>query len=139
VKGLPNLIRLHRWHLDERRKNLVELERLAAELRGQCRQIDEDLEAEKTVAASSVEAGMTYGDYVKAMIERREKLGHSIAEVEKQIERASEEVMEAFQEVKRYELAQAHRERLFREKEARLERLALDEMGVGAFRRRASE
>jgi flagellar export protein FliJ len=139
VKGLPNLIRLHRWHLDERRKNLVELERLAAELRGQRRQIDEDLEAEKTVAGSSVEAGMTYGDYVKAMIERREKLGHSIAEVEKQIERASEEVMEAFQEVKRYELAQAHRERLFREKEARLERLALDEMGVGAFRRRASE
>lgn len=138
MKGLSNLIRLHRWRLDERRRNLVELERLAAELRDQRRRLEADLEAEKGVAGASVEAGMTYGGYVRTALARRDKLVRSIAEVENRIRRASEEVLEAFQEVKRYEVAHSHRMRRARARDARLERLALDELGAEAFRRRMS-
>lgn len=136
MKGLPTLIRLHRWRLDEKRKQLAALERLAAKLREQRRRLEEELRAEQDVARSLTGAEFTYAAYAKAVVQRRETLARSIAEAEGQIERVMAEVTEAFRELKRYEVAQANRERAAEEEAARREQAVLDDVGANVYRRR---
>lgn len=130
MKGLPNLIRLHRWRLDEKRRNLAELERLAADLRDHGARIEEDMRSEQKVAVGSPEAGFAYGNYAKAVIARRATLAASLAEVQIKISQASDDVAQSFQELKRFEIAQEHREKAARERQARLEQFAFDELGA---------
>lgn len=135
MKGLPNLIRLYRWRLDEKRRNLAELERLAAELREQGRRIEEEVRSEQHIAGASPEAGFAYGAYATAVIARRAKLAASLAGVRAKIATATADVTESFQELKRLEIAQSHREKAAKERAAKLEQMALDELGLAAHRR----
>lgn len=135
MKGLPNLIRLYRWRLDEKRRNLAELERLAADLRQQGCRIEEEVRNEQGVAAASPEIGFAYGAYATAVIARRTKLAASLAEVKAKIATAAADVTESFQELKRLEIAQSHREQAAKQRAAKLEQLGLDELGISAHRR----
>lgn len=135
MKGLPNLIRLYRWRLDEKRRNLAELERLAADLREQGRRIEEEVRSEQGVASASPEVGFAYGAYATAVIARRTKLAASLAEVKAKIAAAAADVTESFQELKRLEIAQSHREQAAKQRAAKLEQLGLDELGIAAHRR----
>jgi flagellar export protein FliJ len=137
VKGLPNLIRLHRWRLDEKRRTLAELERLALELDDQERRLAAELVREQAAAAASSEARRTYGAYARSVVERRGKIAESKAEVTTQIEQATAAVQEAFQELKRYEIALETREKAARERAGRLEQAVLDDLGLQVFRRKS--
>ncbi|MGB8274482.1 MAG: flagellar FliJ family protein [Alphaproteobacteria bacterium] len=136
MKGLPNLIRLNRWRLDEKRKKLAELERLFAQLSEQERKLEDEMKREQQVAARSDEALTAYGAYARGVIERREKLAHSKAEVDAQIDRARGEEQEAFRELKRFEVAYETRQTAQRRLAARVEQAMLDDMGQQIFRRR---
>ena len=59
-----------------------------------------------------------------------------MAQVEHQIAEATEEMAEAFQELKRYELAQEGRDRRDEAKRKVRENAALDEMALSGFMRR---
>ncbi len=138
MKGLDNLIRLHRWQLDEKRRHLVELERLTQHLAAQIRGLEAEIRNEQQVAGSSTEAAMTYGDYVQAVIGRREKLDASLAELQSQRVVAKEEVAEAYRELKKYELVKARNQRLANKRRQRQEQQVMDEVGLNQFRRRAN-
>ena len=136
MKGLPNLIRLHRWRLDEKRKNLAELERLAADLRQQAAHLEQELKGEQTAAARAPEeAGYAYGRYANRVIARREAIAASLAEVKTKIAQAAAAVTEAFRELKRFEIAQERREQAELAKAAKAERAVLDEMGLQGHRK----
>ncbi len=137
MKGLPNLIRLHRWRLDEKRKDLAELERLGTELRAQGARLEEEMRHEQKTAASNAEAGYAYGAYAKAVIARRGAIAASLAEVKAKIRQAAEAVTEAFRELKRFEVAQERRETAAKDKAAKHERQILDELGLTGHRRDA--
>lgn len=134
MKGLPNLIRLHRWRLDEKRKNLVELERLAVELREQAARLEAEMKQEQQAAAGSREAGYAYGAYADTVIARRGAIAASLAEVKAKITQAAEAVAEAFRELKRFEVAQERREQAAKDKAAKIDRQILDELGLQAHR-----
>ena len=78
MKGLDNLIRLHRWQLNEKRRHLVELERLTQRLAAQIRELEVEIRNEQQVAGSSTEAAITYGDYARAAIGRMLDLVESL-------------------------------------------------------------
>lgn len=137
MKGLPNLIRLHRWRLDEKRKNLAQLERLADDLREQDRRLDAELVREQETAAANEEARASYGAYAQQVVARRERIAQSKAEVAAQIEQAAIEVQEAFQELKRYEIALEAREKAERQRAARIEQARLDDLGLQMYRRKS--
>lgn len=136
MKGLDNLIRLHRWQLNEKRRHLVELERLTQRLAAQIRELEVEIGNEQRVAGSSTEAAMTYGDYARAAIGRREKLDASLAELQSQRVVAKEEVAEAYRELKKYELVKVRNQRLANKRRQRQEQQVLDEVGLNQFRRR---
>ena len=136
MKGLDNLIRLHRWQLNEKRRHLVELERLAQRLAAQIRELEVEIRNEQQVAGSSTEAGMTYGDYARAAIGRREKLDASLAELQSQRVVAKEEVAEAYRELKKFELVKVRNQRLANKRRQRQEQQVLDEVALNQFQRR---
>ena len=135
MKGLPALIRLHKWRLDEKRQVLAELERLASRLRQE--QIDLELEVtdEQEVAANSPEAMAAYGPYATAVIARRARLHQSLVEVEQRMHGALEDVTLAFRELKKYELVNARRDRVALDQEKRQQQAVLDELGLNLYRR----
>lgn len=138
MKGLSTLIRYHGQLLDEKRRALAELQGLADRLRQQLVDLGEEMKREQAVAGTSVELSMTYHNYAVVLIERRENLEKMIADVDQQIVAATNEVADAFQELKKYEIAKANRDKRAEEEANRREQTEFDEMGLSIYRRRES-
>jgi flagellar export protein FliJ len=136
VSALDSLIRVNRWKIDEQRRQLGELERLAERLRGESMRLEQELTSEQQVAAASLEAGYSYPGYARELIERRRKLADSLAEVEGQMTAAREALADAFREMKRYEITAANRSKRERLAVDRRQRIVQDEVAMQIFRRR---
>ena len=139
MKGIVALIRLHRWQLEQKRLILAELERLQANLFHQADQLEEELGHEQYIAAHSEEALFVYAGYARAFILRRDTLAESIADVEGQISEAHQAVTEAFQEVKRYEIAEEQHEERRAVEVARRDQAILDEIALNMYRQKQAE
>jgi flagellar FliJ protein len=136
MSTLDSLIRVNRWKLDERRRQLAELERLFERLRSESVRLEQELTSEQSVASASLEAGYAYPGYARDLIQRREKLAASIGEVEGQLIVAREALAESFGEVKRYEIAAANRQKRDRLAVERRQRIVQDEVALQLYRRR---
>jgi len=138
MSTLDSLIRVNRWKLDERRRQLGELERLFERLGSEAIRLETELTSEQHAAGASPEAGYAYAGYARELIVRRQKLAASISEVEGQLIIAREALAESFGEVKRYEIAAANRQKRERLAVERRQRIAQDEVAAQIHRRNAS-
>ena len=135
MSTLDSLIRLHRWQVDERRRQLAELEALGLKPRQELARLADERTNEQAAAGASFLARHVYPGYLRRAMERQKTLEQSLAETEAQTLAAREALAEAFQELKRYEVAQASRERLRISAAARRERLETDAVAIETFRR----
>jgi flagellar export protein FliJ len=135
MKGLPTLIRVRQWELEEKRRKLADLEGLAAQLEEAVARLDDEVRMEQGVASASHEVSFAYAPYAQAAIERRRTLKASLADVRVQIEAAAQEVTAAYQELKKYEVAQDGRRRRARVEANRRETIVLDDIAIEGFRR----
>lgn len=135
MKALDGLIRLHRWRLDEKRLKLSELERLVGNLREEIRKLGETVVAERAVALNSVEGSFAFGSFAVEAVERRHRIEQSLAEAEEQVRAASEEVAEAFRDLKKFDIVKGRETRLADERARRQEQTSLDEIGLSVYRR----
>lgn len=138
MSSLENLVRLHRWALDEKRQKLNELEQLLHTMNQDLERLERHLDKESEVAATSLEGTLAYPSFVAAMMERRKNLRNSINEISHSADLAREEVNVAFQEFKKYELAKANDESREAKRRARREQFQLDEQAMQAHLRKAS-
>ena len=135
MSALDNLVRISRWHLDEARQKLGDLERLEARLHDDVRRLDAQLAEEQAAAQASELARAAYPAYAEAQKLRRHRLETSIAEVQSQIAEARETVADAFREAKKYELARDNERARTKAKRDRAEAAQMDEMGLQLHRR----
>jgi len=138
VSALESLIRLHRWQLDERRRELATLEDLARKLAEERVRLEAEDAREQRAALASPEAARGYAGYAKRLIDRRRKLAQSTAELAQQMAQARDALTDAFQEVKRYEIAEASRQHGAKQREQKRQQAVLDDLGVEGFRRRST-
>lgn len=138
MSALTSLVRVHSWALAEKRRKLAGLETLAQRLADDLARLEAELRSEQAAASGSIEGTVAFPTFVAAALERRKRLRESIADVERAIEAARAEVTEAFQEVKKFELAQAAQEARDAEERARREQAILDELGL-TLKRRTSQ
>jgi len=136
MSALDSLIRLSRWQLDERRRDLAMLEEFATKLVEERQRLDLEDERERAVAAASPEAAFAYSGYARRLIDRKRRLEQSQTETAERIALAREALALAFQDTKRYEIAAANRQKQQEQREARQQQRALDEIGVDGFRRK---
>lgn len=134
MKGLTTLIRLHRWQLDEKRRQLADLERLSEDLNGQSERLEAEVKGEQRSAAETDEGRYAYPGYAAGVVDRRDNLTRSIAEVEISIEAAREDVAAIFEKVKTYEQAERRQQDRARSNVARNEQIRMDELGISMYR-----
>ena len=135
MSTLDSLIRLHRWQVDEQRRQVAALEALSEKLRHELARLAEERAAEQAAAGDSFLARHVYPGYIRRAIERQKTLEQSLAETETQMSAAREALAQAFEELKRYEIAQANRARLRISAAARRERLETEAVAIENFRR----
>lgn len=140
---LDSLIRLHRWRVEERRRELAEAERREAELGARLRALEAELEAERAEAASASSGqagapsvtGADYAAYAAGVRQRQQALSAPLAEAARRRQQAGEALAAAFRELKKYELAEANRRARVRAAAARREQGVLDEIAQNTTRR----
>ena len=128
---LDNLLRLHRYQLEERQRYLADLESLAERLHADARRLSREIEDEAKSTGVPLDPDAVHPLFLRPLIERQRKLAVSAAEVDAQIVEAREAVPAAQQEGKLYEVAWEQRaeitggERLTRRSRRHQEALAL--------------
>ena len=134
TRRLDGLIRLQRWKVDEKRRALADLQALHAELTAKAEALEAEVVAEQQSAAAS---GTTfaYRAYAEQVIQRRESLAESLADVMRAMLKAQSDLSDAYQEAKRYEMAQDRAQQRLAAEAARREQIDLDEMGLNIYRR----
>lgn len=133
-RRLDGLIRLQRWKVDEKRRGLADLQALHAELTAKAEALEAEVVAEQQSAVANGTA-FAYRTYAEQVIQRRETLAESIADVLQAMMKAQGELSDAYQEAKRYEMAQDRAQQRLATEAARREQLDLDEIGLNIYRR----
>ena len=134
MKGLGQLIRLQKLKVDEKRRELGQLELLLAEFVGRAEALEAEIAAEKEAAAGT-EAGYIYGAYAKAALGRRETIRKSIVEVTNNIDKVRSELTDLFRAQKRFEIARDQRLKESEYHALRKEQAELDELGTSRHHR----
>lgn len=138
MAALDQLVRVHRWNLDEKRQKLAELERLRERLTDNVAALDTELDREKQAALRSDVTSIALPAFIRATLDRRQKIEDSIAEVDRSIAAAREEITDAFQELKKYETAHGNHQRREAQKHSKREQATADEVGLELHRRQTA-
>ena len=85
---------------------------------------------ERKTAAESLEARQTLSAYIKRMINARRALAAEMIEIDHEVDRLNDEIAEAYQTLKGYELTRDTRLRAMADEQALRERNELDEIGA---------
>ena len=136
MKGLGNLIRLHKLKLTEQQKKLNDLQAVAHGFEAQIRDLDQSAQDEAARAEGQTETAYTLGSYVQASLARRATLQASLDEINREMGIIRDHVATAFRELKRYELIAERREAEQARTQRKRERRKEDELGLSMFRQR---
>ncbi len=136
---LRALIRFHRWQLDEKQRVLAELYNNEEQILSEAAQLEESIKAEQRLARDHFEISFGYAGFAQAALGRRARFAQALEDIRVQIAKASDDLAETYQDVKRYELAQEERVRQDKEKQRHKENEMLDETAMTGFRRRQQD
>lgn len=106
AKGLSGIVRLHKWQLDEKRRQISELELMREDLVKKQASLQANLVAEQANLSKSNVVNINYANYAASVMKRRENLEVSINEINVSIENMKDELAEAFKELKKYEIVE---------------------------------
>ena len=138
MTALDQLVRLHRWTLDEKRQKLAELERFRAKMIMNIESLEAELAREQAASDRPDITSISLPAFIKVTIDRRRKIEDSIVEIDRSIAAARDEITQAFQEFKKYETAHGNHQRREAQKQSRREQTAADDLGVDLHRRQAA-
>ena len=132
---IEKLIRFHKFDLDEKRRYLRELEEQEARIQEAIDAIDQEVQSEQAFSRGEANFAQYYGGYATRTKARREALVDELSKAHEVVEEARETVVQAFEELKKYEITkdqQDHRAYLEEERQIQIE---LDEIGLTTHQR----
>lgn len=130
------LVRLRDWQLDEHRRGVAEIQAEIDALVNKRQALEDEVRSEQAIASTSLEASMSYNAFANSVILRRQQIAAEIEERREAIEAANEEMLVAFQELRKAEIVRDDFDAKERVKEARREQMELDEIAQALHRRK---
>jgi flagellar export protein FliJ len=110
AKKLKTLIRLNKWTVDERRRELGQILAREEELKAQLAALEQELlNEQKTAAEDPTLAGFGYGGYAQRYLEHKAQLLRLLHIVAKEILAAQDRLAEAYRELKTVEEVEKNR------------------------------
>jgi chromosome segregation ATPase len=104
MKSLDSVIRFQEWKLDEKRRKVADLERLAQSLHDKIARLDIEMRTEQKAASENLLVASAYDNYASEVLKRRQKLLRSLADIEVEMTKAMNEVAAAYGEFKKLDL-----------------------------------
>ncbi len=129
MKSRESLIRLKRFQVDEKRRSVVQIETMIAEFDRMAGDLDRQIAQEQERVGIHDVTHFAYPTFAKAAMQRRDNLVASADELRQQLEQAQEELAEAVEELKRFELLDEREQERARGAIAAAEQVELDEIG----------
>ena len=133
MKSRETLIKLHRFRADEAKTKLAGLEGIRADMGRKVAELDNHLSEEGRRATENEIGRFAYPSFARSIRERKEKLAASISEIDRSIAEARIELQEAYQDLKKFELAEEARVKREDEKRSQAETNASDERNIQRF------
>ena len=131
------LIRVQKHALEQKQKFLSELYRQAEEFESQKTNMLETLEKERVnLKDMGVEMLAYFGPYEKGVKARVKEIDEALVTLNARIEKAREEIRDAFAELKKVEMTQEERELAEQKAVDKKQSDELDEIGLEVFRRK---
>jgi flagellar export protein FliJ len=138
MKSRDTLIRLKRFHVDEKRRRVSQIETMIAEFQRMAGDLDREIQAEQTRAGIHDTTHFAYPTYARAATARRDNLLRSADDMKSQLQEAQEELAEAFEEMKKVELLDERDQAREKAAENTRDQQAMDAIGLAGHSRKAS-
>lgn len=103
MKSRESLIRLKKFQVDEKRRQVGQIELMVTEFETMIRDLDTQISVEEEKAGISDVAHFAYPTFAKAAMQRKENLLVSIADLNEQLETAQDQLREAIGDLKKVE------------------------------------
>jgi flagellar export protein FliJ len=100
-----NTIKNQRFEYEEKRQQVSDLEMMIADFRRMANDLDQQIKLEQQASGISDVNHFAYPTFARAAIGRRDNLRSSVAELEKRLDRARHEAVDAFEQLKLSESA----------------------------------
>lgn len=130
MKSRESLIRLKQFQVDERRRQLAQIESMVDEFKRMARELDDQILAEQERVGITDVGHFAYPTFAKAAAQRRDNLLNSAEELNGQLEAAREDLREALEELKKFELLEERDQIRERQDRDAAEQDALDEVAA---------
>lgn len=104
MKSRDSLIRLKRYQVDEKRRQLAQIEAMMADFERMAAELDREVMIEQEKSGISDIGHYAYPTYAKAAAQRRDNLLDSANNLRGQLEAAQDELAEAVEDLKKVEL-----------------------------------
>jgi len=103
MKSRESLLRLKRFQVDEKRRQVTQIETMMAEFQRMADELDNQIKSEQERVGISDITHFAYPTFAKAAIQRRDNLTASADELVGQLEAAQDALAEAVEELKKFE------------------------------------
>lgn len=127
---------MYQHFLDEKRRELVVLQENREKAIKSVQELDISFIAEKQFVSKAPEKAFTFTSYIKLFKEKRAKIVKQVKELEAEIDALSDQITEAFGEMKKYEIL---RDKKIAAEEAEMRhktQVNLDEMAGVSYQRK---
>ncbi|ADZ69385.1 flagellar export protein FliJ [Polymorphum gilvum] len=135
MKSRDSLIRLKRFQVDEKRRQVTQIEAMIAEFNRMADELDDQIRSEQERVGITDVTHFAYPTYAKAAATRRDNLRNSALELNEQLERARDDLSEAIEELKKFEQLEERDQQRERDSLDQAEQDQLDEV-AGRMRAR---
>ena len=125
-----SLIRLKKFQVDEKRRQVTQIEMMIADFERMAAELDQQIEIEHQKTGISDVAHFAYSTFAKAARTRRDNLLESAEGMRGQLEAAQDALAEAIEELKKIELLDQREHLREAAAEAKLEQAEFDEIGL---------
>ncbi|MEM1048644.1 MAG: flagellar export protein FliJ [Pseudomonadota bacterium] len=134
MKSRESLLRLKRFQVDEKRRQVAQIEAMIADFQRMADELDHQISSEQERVGITDVTHFAYPTFAKAAIQRRDNLQASANDLDSQLENAREALAEAVEELKKFEQLE---ERDNAREQAEAEAAEQDDMDEIAARRHA--
>ena len=128
MKSRDSLIRLKRFQVDEKRRQVTQIETMIIEFERMARELNDQILAEQERAGIHDIAHFAYPTFARAAAQRRDNLVASAGELREQLAAAQDDLAIAVEELKKFELLAERDHERERAANVRAEQQQIDEV-----------
>ena len=130
MKSRESLIRLKKFHVDEKRRQVAQIQAMIDDFNRMITDLDNQVAAEQARTGIADVSHFAYSTYAKSALKRRNNLTTSIGELQKQLEDAQDVLAEAVEDLKKVEIIEERNQEKARSAADAREQADLDELAM---------